>query len=161
MGVWMLEDDFAAICLADGVKEVAIPDAWQRFATFKGSVRDFLREVKPDALHWWADTTPVSEGNPALYSVAAQGAYLREHGEEACRQMLQENGLKLGQVRKAAPKDHSKDNPYAPAKTAAEEAARQDRIVKLVKSSATLAASLARSANPPCDIAGRPMPIKK
>jgi len=157
MSVFMTPDDFNAICLSDpDFREVALDDAWTRFATYKGSVRDFLKEVRPDAGHWWgAASEKIEADNPVLTSITAQAAYAREHGEEATRQMLAENGLKLGQVRKAAPKDYSAKgaNPYAPA-APGKEAARMDAIIALLKSgSPTLINGLAKSAG--CTIDGK------
>ena len=162
MSVFMTEDDFAAICLADpDFREVALDDAWRRFATYKGSVRDFLKEAKTStdlgvaAPHWWgAASSKVEVDDPVLTSITAQAAYAREHGEEATRLLLAENDLKLGQVRKPAPKDYSKSNPYAP--NPGNPAARMDAIIALLKSgSPTLINSLAKSQN--CTIDGKPL----
>ena len=118
--------------------------------------RNLLKEVRPDAGHWWgAASEKIEADNPVLTSITAQAAYAREHGEEATRQMLAENGLKLGQVRKAAPKDYSAKgaNPYAPA-APGKEAARMDAIIALLKSaSPTLINGLAKSAG--CTIDGK------
>lgn len=155
MSIWMTEDDFRALALNDGVREIALDDAWLNFRDYSGSVREFLAEMKPDRPHWWSSPAEDTLDNAALYSIEDQGAYVKAHGVEAARSMLAAEGLKLGQIRKAEVKDHSKDNPYAPA-AAGQEAAREDRIVRLVKSGgAALAASLAKSAG--CDIAGRPL----
>ena len=161
MSVFMTPDDFNAICLSDpDFREVALDDAWTRFATYKGSVRDFLKEVRPDAGHWWgAASEKIEADNPVLTSITAQAAYAREHGEAALRTVLAEAGLKLGQIRKAAPKDYSAKgaNPYAP--NPANPAARMDAILALLKSgSPTLINGLAKSAG--CRIDGTPLPQK-
>ena len=117
MSIWMTEDDFRAIALTDGVREVALNDLFANFQGHDGSVREFLKEIKPSRPHCWTATQVA--GTPdeaALYSLEAQGAYLKANGEPATRALLAAEGLKLGQIRKAAKVDHATNNPYAPAK---------------------------------------------
>lgn len=158
MSVFMTQDDFAAIALVDGVREVALGDAWLRFADYKGSVREFLKEIKPECPHYWAAPAADTPDNAALYSVKAQGDYVREHGEAAARSMLASEGLTLGKIRSAPKPDHSgSNNPYG---LPASDPKRMEKIIALISSanpnSARLAASLAASAG--CRIDGTKIP---
>lgn len=151
MSVFMLFDDFQAIGLSMGMREVAMQDAWAQFAVYDGTARDFFKEKREDKPHWYAAPAADSVGHTAFYSLAAQGAYAKEHGVDATRELLATEGLKLGQVKapaKADPADAIKgaENPYSDAfkGTPAE---RDARISSLLKSGGSrLVASLAKSA---------------
>lgn len=148
MSAYLLEDDFRAIGLSMGVREVALGDAWQLFASFDGSARDFFKEHKTDKGHWFDAPAADTVEHAAFHSLAEQGKYLTERGEAATRELLATEGLKLGQVKPPAKVDADKlsNNPYADnfKGTPAEKNA---RIASLIKSGGTsLAASLARAA---------------
>jgi hypothetical protein len=162
MSVWMTEDDFRAIGFAKGVREVCLGDAWERFRDYSGSAGEFFDETKSEKIepapHWWAAPALDTPDEAALYSVQAQGEYVKAHGEAAARGMLAAEGLKLGQVKKRPAPDHTSNNPYAPA-APGKEAARMDAIIALLKSaSPTLINSLAKSAG--CRIDGTLIPQK-
>ena len=148
MALWMTEDDFRAIALQQGVREVCLADAWLRFDGYSGSVREFLKEVKPEAEHWWAAPKADSADSAALYSIAAQGELVKTHGAAFVTSLLSAEGLKLGQIKKAPKEDFSgTNNPYA---LPASDPKRAAKIIALVSSpnprTASLTASLARAA---------------
>jgi hypothetical protein len=155
MGIWMTEDDFRSIGLSMGVREVALGDAWLQFATFDGSAREFFTARKTDKPHWYAAPAVETPEHMAFYSLGAQSAFVKEHGEQAARELLATEGLKLGQVKPAKAADaesiKGQNNPYSD-QYKGSEAERQARISSLIKSGGTkLAASLALSAGKTID----------
>lgn len=151
MSVFMIEDDFRAIGLSMGVREVALGDAWLQFASFDGSARDFFTARKPDKGHWFDAPAADTVEHAAFHSLAEQGKYLTEHGEAATVALLKTEGLKLGQVKPPAKEDAEKipgaNNPYHQ-NFKGSEIERNARIASLIKSGGTsLASSLARAAN--------------
>lgn len=151
MSVFMLQDDFLAIGLSAGLREVAGEDAWLQFADYKGTARDFFKERKEDRPHWFNAPAADTVEHAAFHSLAEQGKYLTEHGEAATRELLATEGLKLGQVKAPAKVDAEKipgaNNPYHQ-NFKGSEIERNARIASLIKSGGTsLASSLARAAN--------------
>jgi hypothetical protein len=158
MSVFMLQDDFEAIGLSKGMREVAFEDAWARFATYDGSAREFFEAMKTECPHYFnaaADTE-----HAALYSLSAQGAHVKEHGEAATRALLAAEGLKLGQIKPvkvdAADRVKGSSNPYSPEFRGTEKE-REARIAGLInnREGTKLAASLARAQNK--SITGQPL----
>lgn len=151
MGVYMTEDDFAAIMLSppNPMREIVLRDASARFKLPKydnTSAGDFKKEMLTECSHYFQAPVADTVEHAAFYSLSAQGAYVREHGEAATRELLKTEGLKLGQV-KPAPKAEvtGSNNPYSP-EFKGTEAQREARIQSLIKSSATLATQLAKAA---------------
>jgi hypothetical protein len=164
----ILEDDFRAIALQEGVREVCLADAWARFADrqYNGSVREFVKEAKSStdpeilATHWFAAPVADSADSAALYSLAAQGELVKTHGAVFVTSLLAAEGLKLGQIKKAPKEDFSgTNNPYA---LPASDPKRAAKIVALVSSgnpkTASLTARLALAAGMRID--GTPLPKK-
>jgi hypothetical protein len=150
MGVYMIEDDFRAIGLSMGLREVAAQDAWLQFATFDGSAREFFTARKEDKPHWFATQAADTVEHTAFYSVEAQAAYCKEHGEAATRELLATEGLKLGQIKAAKVEDADSipgaRNPYSD-QFRGTEAEREARITSIIRhGGARLATSLALSA---------------
>ena len=147
MSVYMIEDDFRAIGLSMGMREVAMQDAWLQFATFDGSAREFFAARKQDKPHWFAAPAADTVEHAVFYSLSAQGAYVRERGEAALRELLKTEGLSPGKI-KATPKADAttgENNPYSDTFRGTPEQ-REARIASLIKSSATLAGQLAKAA---------------
>jgi hypothetical protein len=153
MSIFMLRDDFVAIGLGMGFREVAAEDAWLLYAEYEGTARDFFREHKEDRPHWFAAPAAASNSeHPVFYSVDEQVVYHREHGEAELRELLAKSGLKPGQVKPGA-KEGTADikganNPYSDEFLKSHTPAERDaRITSLIKSGGTaLAASIARAA---------------
>jgi hypothetical protein len=161
MSVFMQQDDFEAIGLSKGMREVAFEDAWARFATYDGSAREFFEAMKTECPHYFnapaADTTE----HAAFHSLSAQGAYVREHGEAATRALLATEGLTLGRIKPqakvdAADKFKGSSNPYAD-NFAGSPAEREARIAALInnRDGTRLAAQLAKAAGK--SITGQPL----
>jgi hypothetical protein len=161
MGVYMIEDDFRAIGISMGVREIALGDAWLQFASYDGSARDFFSERRSSSdpetnkAHWFAAPAADTVEHAAFYSLSAQGAYVREHGEAATRELLATEGLTLGKIKPAKADDPEgitgTKNPYSE-KFVGSEAERQARITSIIKQGGTkLAASLAKSAGKTID----------
>jgi hypothetical protein len=154
MSAYLIEDDFRAIGLSMGVREVALGDAWLQFESFDGSARDYFTARKADKAHWFDAPGADTVEHAAFHSLAAQGAYVREHGEAATVALLKTEGLKLGQIKAPAKVDgetiKGSNNPYSESfkGTAAE---REARIASLIKSGTSLAASLAKAAGKTID----------
>ncbi len=151
MSVFMLRDDFEAIGLAKGMREVAFEDAWARFATFDGSAREFFEAMKEECPHYFSAPATDTVEHAAFCSVEAQGAFVREHGEAALRDLLKTEGLTPGRVKKAAavdPADKIKgeNNPYSDSYRGTP-AEREARISSLIRQGGTrLASQLAKAA---------------
>ncbi|WP_426438576.1 hypothetical protein [Bradyrhizobium genosp. P] len=99
------------------------------------------------------------EKAPELYSLAAQSAHVREHGEGSLKALMLNNGMKIGQIRsKPAEEQTLKDastNPYSPQWRGTAEA-RQAKIAGLIKSlGAAKTAAIAHAAQ--CTLDGSPL----
>jgi hypothetical protein len=161
MSVYNLYEDFEAFAIREGHLQSALQDAWQDYSQSGDiSMSAFLKARRETHPHRYQTFQP-DVGNvdhAALYSLAAQSAYLREHGENATREFLASQGLKLGQI-KPTPKDEITDstNPYSD-KCKLSAAEKEKKISALVRGNAKLATSLAKSAGK--TITGQPlMPV--
>jgi hypothetical protein len=149
MSVFMLQDDFVAIGLSAGLREVAAEDAWMLFATYDGTARDFFKERKGDKPHWFNNFAPAADSteHAAFHSLAGQAAFLKEHSLPELVELLKTVGLSPGKIKTPVNVDATtgSTNPYSDefVGTAAQKEA---RIASLIRSSATLAGQLARSA---------------
>lgn len=150
MSVFNTFEDFEAFGIRDGHLQSALQDAWLDYSQSGDiSMREFFKARKETHPHRYktfvADTNNV--GHAAIFSLAAQGAFLREHGEAATVELLKTQGLKLGQVKPAPKADATtgSNNPYS-SEFKGTEAQREARIQSLIKSSATLAGQLAKAA---------------
>jgi hypothetical protein len=148
MSVYSSFDDFRAIGLRMGMREVALQDAWDlRFNTYDGSMTEFFTAMKTEAPHYFAAPVENSVEHAAFYSLGAQAAYCREHGEAATRDLLATEGLRLGQIKPAVKIAFDKDNnPYDRVTYRGSEAGRQKAIADLIKSKPSLSADLAHKA---------------
>jgi hypothetical protein len=162
MSVFMLPQDFRALALSrkPPVREIAISDAWDRFALFDGTVTEFLDESEKERPHWFAAPGTDTTEHAALYSLSEQAAYLKANGEGATRALLAAEGLKLGQIKPvkvdAADSVKGSSNPYSPEFRGTEKE-REARIASLInnREGTKLAASLARAQNK--SITGQPL----
>jgi hypothetical protein len=153
MSTFNLFEDFEAFGIREGHLQSALQDAWMDYSACGDiSMREFFAERRKTHPHRYNTFTPTDD-NPehaAFFSLAAQGAYLREHGEAATRELLASQGMKLGQVRPPAKVDaetiKGSTNPYSP-QWKGTEAQREARIASLINSGTSLASSLARAAN--------------
>jgi hypothetical protein len=114
MSAYLFEQDFLAIGLANGFREVALPDAWALFASFDGTATDFFKSHREDKPHWYGAKVDNSAEHPEFYSIKAQGEHVKAHGEASCISLLATAGLKLGGTIKAPAEDadNVSNNPY-------------------------------------------------
>jgi hypothetical protein len=148
--------DFQAVAIQAGHLQAAIYDAWQDFNSFDGPMIDFFKARKETHPHRYHSFVPAADSAEvaATTSLAGQAAHVKEFGADATRELLASFGMKLGQIRAPAKADPAKgeNNPYSPEFKGTPEQ-REARIQSLIKSSATLAASLAKSCG--CTITGQ------
>jgi hypothetical protein len=163
MSVFMLQTDFRAIGLArkPPIREVALEDAWMRFATYDGSATEFFDESERERPHQFVAPAFDTTEHAAFYSLSAQSAYVKEHGESATRALLATEGLAPGRVKPqpkldAADKVPGTTNPYSD-QFKGTEAEREARIASLInnREGTRLAAQLAKAAGK--SITGQPL----
>jgi hypothetical protein len=126
MSVYLLKEDFDDIMMRAGIRsdgkatEAVLRDAWDIFASFNGSAREFAERMKKEKPHWYApEKQPDTSAHRALYSVDAQSQFVREHSVEELTALLAQHGLTPGRTLKAKPPsddDFADDssNPYSP-----------------------------------------------
>jgi hypothetical protein len=146
-------EDMRTMCLHEGALDTVgtLRDIIDSYSG-DGAFIEHIRQSKIDRPQCFnAVAADTSGDHAAFYSLTAQAAHVREHGEAATRALLADAGLKLGQLLKEQAKDSADtikgaNNPYSDSfkGTPAE---REARIASLIKSGgAKLAASLAASA---------------
>jgi hypothetical protein len=157
----MLREDFDAIGLSMGMREVALDDAWARFATYDGSAREFFAKMKTECPHYFTAPKADTVEHAAFYSLGAQADFVREHGEKATAHLLATENLKLGQVKPPAKVDNAEKfkgatNPYSD-QFKGTKAERERQIAALInnRSGTGLAKQLAKAAGK--TIAGQPL----
>lgn len=161
MSVFNLFEDFEAFGIREGHLQSALQDAWQDYGQSGDiSMREFFKARRETHPHRYQTFVPDagSVDHACLYSLAAQSAYLKEHGENATREFLASQGLKLGEL-KPTPKDEVTEstNPYSD-KCKLSAADKEKKISALIRGNATLATQLAKSAGK--TLTGQPlMPV--
>lgn len=143
------EADFKTICIGAGIRKEALPDAWLAYeeAGNDKPVTEWIEAARKPSPHWFAAITDGTER--ALFGLAAQGEYVREHGEAAARKFLAGHGLKLGEI-KRPPKDEpaktkGTDNPWSDA-CKLSPADREAKMASIIRQGTKFAASMAASA---------------
>jgi hypothetical protein len=145
--------DFEAICLANGMMKSAVQDAFAQFPDDGTAASEWVPQQRATKPHWFRQ--PADDSLPELYSLTAQSAHVKAHGEAETRALLAANGLKLGEI-KAAPKVDEKtikvaDNPYSH-QSRLTPAERQKKIASMIRSMPTHAvASIAKAAGKKID----------
>jgi hypothetical protein len=162
--MYIAPEDFRALFLAAGGREVALDDAlalYDAAALGDESVHAFLVRTKPDRPHWYIVPTKAAADAEELFSVDAQGRYAKEHGAAALGDFLKQHGMKPGQV-KPRPKDEEPDatgtkNPWSP-RFVGDAAARTAAQAFIIKKGTRFAATMAAAAG--VTIMGAPLPKK-
>jgi hypothetical protein len=163
--MYIAPEDFRALFLAAGGREVAMDDALMAYDTYAlgdESVHAFItRFLKPERPHQFTVPTKAADDAPELFSIDAQGRYAKEHGAAALGDFLKQRGLKPGQV-KPRPKDEAPDatgekNPWSP-KFVGDAAARTAAQAFIIKKGTKFAADMAKAAG--FTIMGVPLPKK-
>lgn len=153
MSAFMTQDDFLAIGRnrQPPFREIALEDAWARFATFNGSATEFFNwadspENKP---HWFSAPAPDTPESAVFYSRQAQSAFVREHGEAALTDLLKTENLKPGFTKAPVKTDPAAMpdtlNPWSRAFSGSEQE-RNARIASVCKMGTKLANDLAKAA---------------
>jgi hypothetical protein len=158
MSLWAQRDDFEAFAKLQGhvMSQTALDDAWEDFTKFKGGMVDFHADRKTRCPHRYTQPKPEPlTDHAALYSLAEQAAYVKEHGEAATRELLANFGVKLGELKPKRPVEIAgSNNPYSDDFKGTEEE-RQARIRSLLASGTRLPTSLAKAAGK--SITGQPL----
>ena len=163
--MFIAPDDFRAIALAMGLREIAMEDALMNYdqsASSDQSVRDFLNGMRESRPHWWTVVTDGTEVNDAvLYNVDAQSRYAKENGVHALGDLLARRGLRLGQTLKGAPDakgdgDDLSTNPWS-LKFKGDITARDARIASILRMNGGGTAMAARLAKAAGTVVGKPL----
>jgi len=146
----MLESDIRALARLSGVREVAFDDVIARFpnADTEG-LSEWLAKIKPDRPQWFRVMTTNTDNAPELFSIDAQGRYVKQHGEDALVELLATQNLRPGETLKA-PKPNGSDtkgesNPWSK-QFKGTDAEREARKTSIIRSGTKFAASMAASA---------------
>lgn len=148
----MIEGDIRALALAKRIREVAFDDVVARFPnddseSFSEWLAKFVKEnPRPQ---WFKVITTNSDNAPELFSIDAQGRYVKQHGEEALVELLATQNLRPGETLKAPKPDASdtkgESNPWSKA-FKGDDAEREARKASIIRSGTKFAASMAASA---------------
>jgi hypothetical protein len=152
-------EDFQAVGLQEGHKEPAFPDAFDDYSgiggyaqrgPYDGPMRSFFKERKVTQPHRYNSFAPSADNaeHAAFFSLAAQGAHVKEFGEQATRELLATENLRLGQIKKPVAKSEIADstNPFSD-KFSGTPAQKEARIASLINSDGgKFAAQLAKAA---------------